>query len=99
MEKVSVAEARGKFSEVIGRAAFGRERIVVERRGKPIAAVVPIEDLQRLEELEDQAALAELLRAKRSAKGFVTLEEAEGEYLRSRRGASTVSSPRRAKSR
>jgi len=85
MGKISVAEARGNFSEVLGRAAFGRERIIVERRGKPIAAVVPIEDLQRLEELEDQAALAELLRAKKSAKQFVTLEQAGAEYLQSRR--------------
>ena len=82
MGKVSVAEARGKFSEMVGRAAFGRERIIVERRGKPIAAVVPIEDLHRLEELEDQAALAELLRAKKSAKGFVTLERAQSRWRR-----------------
>ena len=85
MAKVSVAEARGKFSEVVGRAAFGRERIVVQRRGKPVAAVVSIEDLEKLEQLEDQEALQELLRAKELNEEFLTLERVEAEYLESRR--------------
>lgn len=38
-----------------------------------------------LAELEDRAALAELLRAKKSAKEFVTLQGAEAEYLGRRR--------------
>jgi len=39
--------------------AFGRERVVVKRRGKEVAAVVPIDDLRLLEELEDWIDLAD----------------------------------------
>jgi prevent-host-death family protein len=48
-------EARARFSEVVNRAAFASERVVLTRRGKRFAAVVPIEDLDFLEEMEDRA--------------------------------------------
>ncbi len=54
MTSVSTVEAREKFSEIVNRAAFGQERIVLTRRGKALAAVVPIEDLEWMQELEDQ---------------------------------------------
>lgn len=47
-------EARNQFSDVLNRAAYGRERVVMTRRGKPIAAVVSIEDLRLLERLIDR---------------------------------------------
>ena len=55
MAKVSTVEARDHFSDVINRAAFGKERIVLTRRGKDLVAVVPIEDIRVLEALEDRA--------------------------------------------
>jgi prevent-host-death family protein len=54
MKKLSASAAREKFSDMVNRAAYGRERIVVHRRKKPVAAVVPIEDLELLERLEDE---------------------------------------------
>jgi prevent-host-death family protein len=52
---LSTGAARDKFSELLNRAAFGKERVVLTRRGKPLVAVVPIEDIDLLEELEDRA--------------------------------------------
>jgi len=37
--------------------AYGKDRVVLERRGKPLAALVPVEDLELLEELEDRLDL------------------------------------------
>jgi prevent-host-death family protein len=54
MSNISTKEAGGRFSDVISRAAFAKERIVLTRRGKAVAAVVPIEDLELLENLEDR---------------------------------------------
>jgi prevent-host-death family protein len=66
MGQVNTVDARAQFSEIINRAAFGKERITLTRRGKEIVAVVPIEDVRLLEQLEDKidldaarAALAE----------------------------------------
>ena len=38
-------------------ASFGKERIVLTRRGRDLAALVPIEDLELLEQLEDRLDL------------------------------------------
>jgi len=61
MTKVSTKEARDQLSELVNRAAYGKERIVLTRRGKDVAALVPLDDLLALERmmrrLEDQADL------------------------------------------
>lgn len=54
MDAVSTAEAREHFAEIVNRAAYGRERVILTRRGKALVAVVPIEDIEWLEELEDR---------------------------------------------
>jgi len=56
--RLSVSEARQDFAELINRVAYGRERIRVIRRGREIAAIVPIEDVELIERLEDQLDLA-----------------------------------------
>ena len=40
----SVGDARENFAEIINRVAFGGERIVITRHGKPIAAIVSVPD-------------------------------------------------------
>ncbi len=55
----SVTEAKRSFSELLNRAAYGNERIVVTSHDNPKAAVISIEDLRRLEWLEDLAAALE----------------------------------------
>ena len=54
MDKMTTVKARNNFSEVVNRVAYGKERIVVTRRGKGLAAVVPIEDLADLEKIENR---------------------------------------------
>jgi prevent-host-death family protein len=65
---VSTVKAREQLSTVINRAAFGKERVVLTRRGKEIVAVVPIEDLRFLEELENRIDLDEARAALTEAK-------------------------------
>lgn len=48
---ISIAKARESFSDLVNRAAFGGERFVVERRGKPLAALVSAEEYQQLMQL------------------------------------------------
>jgi prevent-host-death family protein len=51
MTRLNVSKAREEFPDVVNRAAYGKERTIVSRRGKDMAAVIPIEDLQLLERL------------------------------------------------
>ena len=55
-----ISEAREQFATIINRVAFGGERVRLTRHGKAVAAVIPIEDLDLLEEIEDEIDLAEL---------------------------------------
>jgi len=55
--KLTASTARQNFSDIVNRAAYGGERIIVHRRKKPVAAVIPIEDLEFLEKLEDEIDL------------------------------------------
>ncbi len=54
------SHVKARLSEFIGRVAYGRERLLVLRRGKPIAALVSVEDLRRLEALDSAAAAREM---------------------------------------
>lgn len=54
LHKISTADARKKFASIINRVAFGKEAFVLTRRGEPLAAIVSVEDLKLLNELEEQ---------------------------------------------
>ncbi len=68
MGQVNTVNARAQFSEIINRAAFGKERVTLTRRGKEIVAVVPIEDVKLLEALEDKIDLEDARAALAEAK-------------------------------
>ena len=48
-KKVSSAEAKAKFSALVAEVAFGGQHVIIERRGKPLAALINISDLEQLE--------------------------------------------------
>ncbi len=81
MAEITTVEARSQFSEVINRAAFGKERVILTRHGKGIVALVPMEDVQLLEVLEDKLDLEEARAALAEAKkkGTVSWEKIKKE--------------------
>ncbi|MGA3189221.1 MAG: type II toxin-antitoxin system prevent-host-death family antitoxin [Bryobacteraceae bacterium] len=54
MTRLTVSKAKAEFTDIVDRAARRKERTVLSRRGKGIAAVVPIEDLKLLEHLTQE---------------------------------------------
>jgi prevent-host-death family protein len=59
MAHLPSSKAREGFADTINRVAFGKERVILRRHGKEVAAVVPIADLRLLEDLEDRIDLAD----------------------------------------
>jgi prevent-host-death family protein len=55
MATLEATKAKDTFSDTVNRAAYGKERIILTRRGKPMAALVPMEDIELLNELENAA--------------------------------------------
>ncbi|MEE8399140.1 MAG: type II toxin-antitoxin system Phd/YefM family antitoxin [Desulfobacterales bacterium] len=41
-ETINVAEAKKRFSELLGRVAYGNTRILLTKRGKPMARLIPV---------------------------------------------------------
>ncbi len=54
MRRVSATDAKREFSEMLNRVAFGGERLLLQRHDKDIAALVSIDDLRLLQQLEDR---------------------------------------------
>jgi prevent-host-death family protein len=48
IKTVGAAQAKAHFSAILARVAFGGEQYVIERRGKPLAALVSMDDLEKL---------------------------------------------------
>lgn len=38
--EIGVAQAKSSFSEIMGRAAYGGQQFIIQRRGKPLAVVI-----------------------------------------------------------
>lgn len=75
---VGSSEARSKLPELLNQAAYGGRRFIINRHGKPIAAVVPVADLDHLEELEDAADMEAVKEARESGE-FVDWDDAKDE--------------------
>jgi len=60
MPTVSVANAKSHLSELIAKSSYGRERFVITRRNKPVAALVSLEDLEIIEQHEERQGLASI---------------------------------------
>jgi len=57
MTRLATSSLRESLADTLNRVAYKGERIVLERRGKDVAALVPLEDLALLNELEDRVDL------------------------------------------
>ena len=58
MIHLAASKLRESLADALNRVAYGGERILLQRRGKDIAALVPKEDLTILETLEDRSDVA-----------------------------------------
>jgi len=54
MSSISISKVRSAFADTLNRVRYGKERVIIHRRNKDMAAIVPIEDLLLLEEIEDR---------------------------------------------
>lgn len=69
--EIPASEVRGQISEVISRVAYGGERVVISRNGKAQVAVIPIADLDRLTQFDEQLEA----RRRRAAQAVADIQE------------------------
>lgn len=52
---ISTGRLRQNLADALNRARYAKDRIVIERNGRPVAAIVSLDDLEALEALTDAA--------------------------------------------
>ena len=55
LTNLPLASLRNDLSEVVTRVQYERERVVIARHGKAVAAIISMKDLERLLQLERNA--------------------------------------------
>lgn len=81
MISISTIDAKEEFSELINRVHHNKDRIVLTRRGKEVAAIVPIEDLLVLDASQNKSDLQEAVEALKEARhqGSITIDKLKDE--------------------
>jgi antitoxin Phd len=60
---ITTADARKNFSNIVNTVAYGKEPIVLTRRGQEIAALISIEELRLLQMIEDHVDIEDAKKA------------------------------------
>ncbi len=70
--EIGIVEAKKKFTKLLALTASSGERFIIERRGKPIAVLIGLKDLEQLGE--------EMPTKLRSSQGLLEAARALGNY-------------------
>jgi len=95
VERVSTIDVRQRIGDMLNRVALRRDEFIIERKGKALAALVPIERLEQMRSFARRQALDFI-----EEQGAVALTEREASDLAleaQRVARKQVSKPRRGK--
>ena len=67
--RMNASVAREKFADIVNRAEYRGERVIVRRHNRDVAAVIPIEDLKLLQRVEDRMDIKDALKALKGPRG------------------------------
>jgi prevent-host-death family protein len=101
-EKVSTMDVRARIGDMLNRVALRHDEFIIERKGRPLAALVPVERLEQMRRFARQHALEFLDRQKEGAGNQLSDEEAmavaldaQREVRQRHRKAATKAKPKR----
>ncbi|MBA4391256.1 MAG: hypothetical protein C0399_10000 [Syntrophus sp. (in: bacteria)] len=73
--KIGVAEVKRHFSAVVSEVSLNKEHFIIEKKGRPMAAMVSVEELELIESLKKNNVGKGLLAALGAWGDFDDLEE------------------------
>ena len=79
LRKISTADARKKLANIVNRVAFGKEAFVLTRHGEALAALVSVDDLKLLQEIEERMDVEDAWQARAESEETVSWEELKKE--------------------
>ena len=76
-ETVTTIEVRQRLGDLLNRVDLRHDQFIIERKGKPLAALVPVEKLEQM----DRAARLHLLEVLERQKEVSSLSQSEADQL------------------
>ena len=86
-ERVSTMDVRARIGDMLNRVALRHDEFIIERKGQPLAALVPVERLEQMRRFARQHALEFLERQKDGPGDQLSDREAMDIALAARRPA------------
>jgi len=86
-EKVSTMAVRARIGDMLNRVALRHDEFIIERKGKPLAALVPVERIEQMRRFARQHGLAFLERQRQGAGNELSDQEAMDLALEAQRSA------------
>ncbi len=87
MARVSTMDVRARIGEMLNRVALRHEEFIIERKGKPMAALVPVERLEQMRRFAREHAREFMEQQKEGAGNRLSEEEATEVALDAQRSA------------
>jgi len=72
---ITTAEARKNFADIVNKVAYGKESIVLTRRGQEVAALVSIDEFELLQQIEDHIDIEDAKKALAEPGDNISAEE------------------------
>ncbi|MCC2666159.1 MAG: hypothetical protein K0R24_70 [Gammaproteobacteria bacterium] len=74
---LNTADAKEQFTDLINRVVHSKQRVILTRRGKEIAAIIPVGDLALLQEIQDRHDLRDAINVLKEVRsvGTMTLDQ------------------------
>lgn len=78
---ISTIDAKEQFTDLVNRVAHSKERVILTRRGKEIAVLIPLEDFHLLQASQDKNDLREAIDSLKEAReaGTINLNQLKEE--------------------
>jgi prevent-host-death family protein len=96
-EKVSTIDVRQRIGDMLNRVSLRHDEFIIERKGKPLAALVPVERLEQMRRFARTQAIGFLEQQKSS--GLTEAESAELALEAQKWARRHVKKPRRRKAK
>ncbi len=98
-ERVSTMDVRARIGDMLNRVALRHDEFIIERKGKPLAVLVPVERIEQMRRFARQHALEFLERQKQGPGNRLSDEEAMDLALEAQRSVRKQLRKERAKPR
>jgi len=85
--RVSTMDVRARIGDMLNRVALRHDEFIIERKGKPLAALVPVERLEQMRQFARRHALEFLERQKEASGDQLSDDEAMEVALAAQRAA------------